>query len=214
MIKAYVFDFDGTMADSMPVWSKAMMSVVEKSGVAYPENIIEILTPLGDNNASVYLREKLGVKFSCDEIKSMIAEYTTPIYHTKVQPKEGFLEYLKLLKANGKKTAVLTASTHRRIDECIRRWGVYDLFDCVKTCEDYGIPKSNPEIYALLSKDLGCKTEEIAFFDDNLEVNKTVKQAGLLAVGVYDDSAKSFVAQIKEVADYYIESFSDAKVDL
>ncbi len=209
MIDTYVFDFDGTVADSMPTWSKAMMNVIIKSGVVYPDNIIEILTPLGDGKSAIYLREKLGVKFSEGEIKDLIAEYATPLYLNEVQPKDGVIDYLKKLKSEGKKVGLLTASTHKRIDGCIKRWGAWDLFDAVKTCEDYLKPKSDPTIYKDLLRDMGSTAENTAFFDDNLEVVRTVKLAGLTAVGVFDESGKKHVAELQGAADVYIESFEN-----
>ena len=209
MIKNYVFDFDGTAADSMPTWSKAILKVLEASGATYPDNVIEILTPLGDAKSAVYMRENLGVKFSEDEIKNLIAKFTTPLYHTEAQPKKGFVEYIKLLKSSGKKVAILTASTHERIDGCIKRWGIWDLFDKVLTCEDYDKPKSDPTIYSDLLADLGGNLGETAFFDDNLEVIKTVKKAGLTSVGVFDESGNKFREELQKTADKYIESFEN-----
>lgn len=209
MIKNYVFDFDGTAADSMPIWSSAMIKVLDQVGAKYPENIIEILVPLGDGKSATYMREKLGVTRAEEEIRDLIAKYTTPLYHKEVQPKAGFVDYVKLLKSSGKKVALLTASTHARIDECIRRWGIWDLFDRVLTCEDFGKPKSDITIYDDLLKVLGGEKSEIAFFDDNLSVLQTVKKAGLTAVGVFDDSGKRFVDEIKRTADKYVENFEN-----
>lgn len=209
MIKNYVFDFDGTAADSMPTWSSAIIKVLDQIGVKYPENIIDILVPLGDKKSAVYMIENLGAKVTEQEILDLIANYTTPLYHEKVQPKAGFIDFVKLLKSSGKKVALLTASTHARIDECIRRWGVWDLFDNVLTCEDFGKPKSDITIYDDLIRVLGGKKSETAFFDDNLDVIKTVKKAGLVSVGVFDDSDKKFLDEIKKTADKYIESFEN-----
>ena len=51
-----------------------ILKVLDISGVTYPDNVIEILTPLGDAKSAVYMRENLGVKFSEDEIKNLIAK--------------------------------------------------------------------------------------------------------------------------------------------
>ena len=44
----YIFDFDGTLVDSMPTWGGKMLHVLDKNGVPYPEDIVRTLTPLGD----------------------------------------------------------------------------------------------------------------------------------------------------------------------
>ncbi len=46
-MKNFIFDFDGTLVDSMKQWAGKMLYVLEKNGVSYPEDIIKIITPLG-----------------------------------------------------------------------------------------------------------------------------------------------------------------------
>lgn len=212
MIDTYIFDFDGTLADSMPTWSEGMMQAIRRSGIAYPDNIIEILTPLGDVGGTKYLEKMPGMKYTAEELRQMVVEYTTPLYLNEVQPKEGVVEYLRFLKANSKKIAVLTASAHSRIDGCLKRWGVFDEFDLVRTCDDYGLTKANPLIYDEICKELGVEKENVAFFDDNLEVIRTVKKAGLFAVGVHDLSGKGFIDRLKAEAHLYVDKMGDAGI--
>ena len=49
----YLFDFDGTLVDSMPSWISKMMHILHRAGVSYPENVIEIVTPLGGDSGTV-----------------------------------------------------------------------------------------------------------------------------------------------------------------
>ena len=48
----YLFDFDGTLVDSMPVFAAAMVRVIREEGVPYPEDIVKIVTPLGINGGA------------------------------------------------------------------------------------------------------------------------------------------------------------------
>lgn len=212
MIEGYVFDFDGTLADSMPTWSQGMMNVIQKSGVAYPDNIIEILTPLGDKKGTEYLKNVLKIPFSLENMRKMLVDYTTPLYLEKVMAKDGVIEYVKNLKKQNKKIAVLTASAHSRIDGCLKRWGIYDDFDLVRTCDDYEKSKADKTIYDDICRELGLDKDKTAFFDDNLEVVRTVKSAGLFAVGVYDYSGRAFTDKMKESSDLFVQNIGDAGI--
>ena len=47
MSNIYVFDLDGTLVDSMPYFTKGMLSIADGAGIEYDETLIKILTPLG-----------------------------------------------------------------------------------------------------------------------------------------------------------------------
>ena len=54
-----------------------------------------------------------------------------------------------------------------------------------------------------------CLIRNILFLDDNYNADKTAKTAGMQVCGVYDDSSKEYVDEIKEIADYYIYDFEE-----
>ena len=60
----------------------------------------------------------------------------------------------------------------------------------------------------MAAKKLNRSVEEVLFLDDNLNADLTAKAAGMQVCGVYDDSSKDYVAQMKAATDYYIYDFS------
>lgn len=204
---AYIFDFDGTLVNSMPYWSQKMINILEKEGVDYPEDIIKIITPLGDLGTAKYFKEELKVNLSIEEMIAMMDEFALPKYRDIIELKAGVLDYLKMLKANNCSLNVLTASPHKMLDPCLKRNGIYNLFDNIWSCEDFKMTKSEPEIYKQAVRKIGTTEKDTVFFDDNIGAVKTAAQAGLYTVGVYDKSGEDFMAELKEVADLYIESF-------
>ena len=205
--RTYIFDFDGTLVNSMPYWSQKMINILEKEGVDYPEDIIKIITPLGDLGTAKYFKEELKVNLSIEEMIALMDEFALPKYRDIIELKAGVLDYLKMLKANNCSLNVLTASPHKMLDPCLKRNGIYNLFDNIWSCEDFKMTKSEPEIYKQAVRKIGTTEKDTAFFDDNIGAVKTAAQAGLYTVGVYDKSGEDFMAELKEVADLYIESF-------
>ncbi len=204
----YLFDFDGTLVDSMPTISSVMLRVLEESGVAYPDDVIKIITPLGYKNTATYFREQLGIRESDEEITNKINGYAIDAYAKEIQAKNNVLLVLLQLKERGASLNVLTASPHTMLDPCLKRLGMYDLFDNVWSCEDFGRTKADPQIYKMAAQRLGVGVEEVIFLDDNLGSATTAKSAGMTVYGVYDPSSKEFSQQMKAVADKYIEDFS------
>lgn len=208
MKKYCVFDMDGTLVDSMDEWANKMLDILKEDGIDYPENIISIITPLG-YRSSAELFKKMGVKGSFDEIVDRMCNYAVDAYANRIIPKKGVPEYLKKLRSQGHLLAVLTASPHYTVDVCLKRNGIYDLFEKVFTVDDFGLVKAQPEIYFETAKALGTDISQITFFDDNLTALKTAKLAGLETIGVYDKASDSDTEEIKATVDRYITSFEE-----
>ena len=208
MKKYCVFDLDGTLVDSMDEWANKMLDILKEDGIDYPENIISIITPLGYLE-SAKLYSKMGVKGNLDEIVDRMCSYAVDAYANRIVTKPYVTEYLHKLKAEGHILAVLTASPHYTVDVCLKRNGIYDLFEKVFTVDDFGLVKAQPEIYFETAKALGTDVSQITFFDDNLTALLTAKKAGLECVGVYDKASDNDTEKIKETADRYIRSFEE-----
>ena len=130
-------------------------------------------------------------------------------YAEHIPAKNNVIDVLKKLKADGASLNVLTASPHITLDVCLKRLGMFDLFDNVWSCDDFNTTKADPQIYRMAAEKMGCTVEAVLFLDDNYNADKTAKQAGMKVCGVYDDSSKDYVAQIKTATDYYIYDFQE-----
>ncbi len=127
--------------------------------------------------------------------------FALPKYRDVIVLKPGVDEYLRMLKKKGCSLNVLTANPHKMVDPCLKRNGIYDLFDNVWSCDDFGMTKSNPQIYVEAVERIGCSIENAVFFDDNENALKTAAQAGLFTVGVFDESSKDYAEQIKQISN-------------
>lgn len=201
--KAYIFDFDGTLVDSMPTYVASMLRILDENNIKYTEDIVKIITPLGVVGTAEYFI-KLGLTLSFEEIITLMKKYLFEAYLYNIPAKENVIETLEKLKANGADLNVLTASPHITLDACLKRLGIYDLFSNVWSCDDFSTTKADPEIYKMAAEKIGFAPSEILFLDDNYNADKTAKIAGMAVCGVYDDSSKDYIEEIKGITDYYI----------
>ena len=209
MKKAYLFDFDGTLVDSMPTFVSAMLRILDENRIAYDNGIIKIITPLGLSGTAEYYINQLGVKMSKEQLMSVMKEYMLDAYFHTIPTKKNVPEVLKALKAQGASLNVLTASPHITLDACLKRLGMWELFDNVWSCDDFNTTKADPQIYVLAAKKLNRSVKEVLFLDDNLNADLTAKAAGMQVCGVYDESSKDYVEQMKAANDYYIYDFEE-----
>lgn len=205
---AYLFDFDGTLVDSMPNFVSVMLRILDERGMSYDKEIIKIITPLGCVGTARYYRE-LGLDEPEETIIARMHRYAIPAYRDTIPAKEGVADTLHALKAAGCSLHVLTASPHPMLDPCLKRLGLWELFDNVWSCEDFETTKSDPEIYRRAAAKIGLPVEQILFLDDNYNADRTAKEAGMAVCGVFDPTSAEYEAEIRSVSDHYIRQFSE-----
>ena len=203
----YIFDFDGTLVDSMPTWSGVHVNALKSAGIPVPDDFVQTITPLGNYRASQYTIS-LGLDVSLESYLDFVSKTLYEAYTTRIELRSGVKEKLSELKAAGHSLNVLTASPHHYLDPCLRRHGIYDLFDKVWTIEDFGYTKAQTIIYTEAARRLDASIDRCVFVDDNATAVETAKKACIYTVGIFDETSKDFAPQLKAASDLYIEDFS------
>lgn len=206
--KNYIFDFDGTLVDSMPTYAAVMLRILDENGIEYGDDIIKIITPLGFKGTAKYFIG-MGIKGTVSELIDKMNEYALFEYVNNIPAKDNVIETLRELKSRGASLNVLTASPHLTLDPCLKRLGIYELFENVWSCDDFNTTKADPAIYKAAAEKLGVPVSEVLFLDDNYNADKTAKEAGMRVCGVYDASSEEYTEEIKSISDYYVNNMSE-----
>lgn len=205
----YLFDFDGTLVDSMPTYAAVMLKILDDNGIRYDNDIVKLITPLGYKGTAEYYRKEYSLDMETEEIIALMEKYALDEYKYNICAKRNVISTLKELRAGGADLNVLTASPHATLDPCLKRLGIYDVFSNIWSCSDFDTTKSDPMIYKAAAEKLGRPVYDILFADDNYVAVKTAKQAGMKTCGVYDKSSENYTYDIKRTADSYIYDFSE-----
>ena len=208
MKETYLFDFDGTLVDSMPTFVSVMIRILDEHGIKYSDDIVKIITPLGYLGTAEYFRS-LGLKKPTEEIVALMNSYARAEYENTVGAKRGVIDTLRKLRDGGASLNILTASPHIMLDPCLKRLGIFELFDNVWSSDDFGTTKADPKIYKMAADRLGCRVENVIFVDDNVGAVKTAKLAGMVAYGIFDESSAELVEEMTAISDRYLYALSD-----
>lgn len=208
-MKTYLFDFDGTLVDSMPAYVGIMKRLLDENNISYGEDLIKTITPLGFMGTAEYFRDVMGLSIPMEKLIKIIGAWAIDEYANNVPAKRNVAEVLKKLKEKGASLNVLTASPHITLDPCLKRLGIYALFDNIWSCDDFKTTKTDPQIYRMAAERIGESVENILFLDDNYNADKTAKGAGMKVCGVYDESSKEYEEEMRNICDYYIYDFSE-----
>ena len=207
-MKTYLFDFDGTLVDSMPTYAQVMRRILNEYGAVYTDDIFKIITPLGYGGTAEYFIE-MGINETKEALVEKMQRYATEEYSYRIPEKEGVTQSLRELKKSGASLNVLTASPHTALDPCLKRLGVWELFDNVWSCEDFGTTKADTKIYEMAAEKMGLSVSEVIFVDDNVNAVKTAKAAGMISYGIYDDSSSEYIDEMREISDRYVMKFEE-----
>ncbi len=192
----------------MPTYVSSMLRILDENNISYEDDIVKTITPLGLMGTAKYFIG-LGLDMKLEDIVRLMGEYMLEAYHYYIPAKENVVDTLLKLKENGADLNVLTASPHITLDACLKRLGIFDIFNNVWSCDDFGTTKADPEIYKMAAEKMGCDVDEVWFLDDNLNADLTAKAAGMMVCGVYDDSSKEYVDEMKSACHRYIHDFSE-----
>ena len=205
----YLFDFDGTLVDSMPTYISVMRRILEENGGTFLDEMVKRITPLGYVGTARYYAEELGIQKSEEELIADMHRYAVAEYRHRVPAKTGVVEALQVLKQRGDDLNILTASPHAALDPCLERLGIYGLFTNVWSCEDFGTTKADPAIYRMAAQRLGASVEQVIFVDDNYNADATAKEAGMTVYGIYDESSREYEDRIRSITDRYLRCFEE-----
>ncbi len=203
---AAIFDLDGTLIDSNSVWEKIDRILLQKRGINCTDEFVHRLTAMTYEDAAEEMH-KLGVKESTEELIKEFNALAVSEYRYNIFLKEGVRDYLDYLKRRGIKLAVATASPDSLYEPVLRNNHVYSFFDVFCTTGRVGKSKDFPDIYLHAASELGAAPSECVVFEDVLKGIISAKNAGMKAVGVYDEYSEEDIVTIRNAADKFIFNF-------
>lgn len=212
-IKAAIFDLDGTVFDSMWVWTDIDRRFLGDRGFEVPPDYLKAIAPIGARKAAEYTIERFGLNEKVEDVMNEWFDMAMEAYKSQVVCKTYVKEYLKKLKNDGIRLGVATSSDRRLIIPALERNGIIDLFETIVTVDQVERGKGFPDIYEKAAGDMGCANEECVVFEDILAGIKGAKDGGFVAIGVYEDHSSYEHPEMKKLADKFIMDFSEMLED-
>ncbi len=212
-MKAGIFDLDGTLIDSMWLWESLAENYLLSIGIEPPKDLSESLKELTLKEASFYIKERFELKSTPYEINKDMEKLVVDYYSNHVKLKPYVLEILKAFKSKNIKMAIATATDSHLVSMALNRHGIKDYFDFIQTAENVGLSKSKPDFFRVAVNRLELEPQEIWVFEDAFHCILSAKKCDLNVVAVRDESALSDLKKIKEIADIYIDDFSQLEVE-
>jgi beta-phosphoglucomutase family hydrolase len=162
--KAYLFDCDGTIVDSMPLHYVAWKKVLSEWGCEFGEELFYSWGGMPVAEIIAALNVRSGLAMPVDEVmRRKEAMYYEILPQLKAVPE--VLEHIQM--SHGKiPFAVVSGSTRDSVTRSLKTLGILDKFDTLVCAGDYTKSKPDPEPFLIAAERLGVKPEDCLVFED------------------------------------------------
>lgn len=211
-IEAVIFDMDGTLVDSMWVWTKIDGIFLEKYHLTEPEGFHENMEGKSYSETAQYVLDLFPeLTFTLEELMDEWHEMAYEMYCTKVPLKKGAYGFLKQMHQEGVKLGIATSNKRELAIAALEANGVLEWFDSIWTSCEAGKGKPAPDVYLRVAEELKVKPECCLVFEDVPMGILAGKNAGMKVCAVEDDFSKPQKEKKRALADYYIQDFDNIK---
>lgn len=227
--KAVIFDLDGTVVDSLGVWSDVDMRLAEALGAADIDRtavcrLREASLAKFRNDPSPYTRfcgefgKFVGSNLTAEEIHVMRYKISRQVLKTDVKLRDGVADVIRAIKSAGVGLCVATTTKKANVDiycdvnEAIRReLRLRDYFEFFITIEDVENIKPDPQCYLLALDRLGIGEKEALVIEDSIAGVAAAKAAGIDVAVVRESHSQQDRLKLQQEAAYYFEDFATLK---
>lgn len=213
MIKGVIFDLDGTLIDSMKIWTKIDRKLLRENGVEnIPPDISDRVRKMTIEESAQYFIDEFGFECTSEYIIKRIEELVRIEYEENIPLKSYAAEFLDYLDEKKIPYGVATATYKGLAEAVLKRCGIWEQMRFLLTEVEYPLGKNFPDIFLGGAERLGLEPEEVLVVEDSLHCIETVAKAGFITAGVYDEVSWNEQSLIADTADYYVRSLKELEI--
>ena len=212
MIKGAIFDVDGTILDSMPMWDNIGRIYLNDKGIKAETDLSRTMFSMTMEEGAVYLKKRYRLHLTPDEISAEIKNMTQAFYQYEVPLKANVFDFLSSLNRRGITITAATLSERNIVEAAFSRLNISRLFSGIFTAAEVGAGKDRPDIFYAAQSHMGTDISQTWVFEDGLYAMKTAKAAGFRVCGVFDRSSIADREKIQAACDVYLPSYAKVYV--
>ena len=180
--QAYLFDCDGTIADSMPLHYVAWKRALGEWGCEFPEETFYAWGGRLVTDIIGSLNEEQGLQMPVEQVAARKEEYYYELL-PQLQPVPEVVEHIEA--QHGRiPFAVVSGSSRESVTESLRTLRLLDHFRTLVCAGDYRNGKPHPEAFLMAADRLGVAPEACLVFEDTEMGIKAATAAGMASVKV------------------------------
>ncbi|HYW26038.1 MAG TPA: HAD family phosphatase [Terriglobales bacterium] len=182
-IDAVVFDLDGVLIDSEPVWEEVRRALVAEHGGRWQPDSQQRLMGMSTAEWARYLSQELGVGLPPTTVAELVIAGMARRYQERLPFMDGAVEAVHRM-ASRWPLALASSSPRRLIDATLDRADLARFFAVSVSTEEVGRGKPAPDVYLEVARRLAMDPRSCAAVEDSSNGLRSAARAGLLVVAV------------------------------
>ena len=207
--KAFLFDLDGTLVDSMWMWGAIDVEYLGKFGLTCPPDLQKAIEGMSFSETAAYFKKRFALEASLEEIKADLVSMSIEKYRSQVPPKPGTEAFLSWAAKQNIKMAVCTSNGREMVDAVLSSLNLARYFDCIITGCEVAAGKPSPDIYLEAARRMKVSPEECAVFEDVPAGILAGKRAGMEVFAVEDEYSLGMEEEKRALSDFYIRDYRE-----
>ena len=183
MPEAVVFDLDGVLVDSEPIWEDVRRTLVAERGGRWRPDSQRRLMGMSTAEWARYLSVELEVGMTPDEVARAVVDRMAARYRDSLPLLPGAVDAVVRLAARWR-LGVASSSPPRLVDLVLDRAGVRRLFEVTVSTEEVARGKPAPDVYVTVTARLGLEPRRCVAIEDSSNGLRSARAAGLRVIAV------------------------------
>ena len=208
-MRGAIFDVDGTLLCSMNAWYNAVANFFRVRNIDYDKSQMESFKDMPLEESLPIIKRDYNLDMSMHDILKELMELVRIEYEQNIPAKAGAYEYFKKLHNDGVKIAIATSGYKELCEGAFRRLGMWEYIDACAFSTEVMKNKSHPDVYLLAAERIGVDPHDCTVFEDITIGIGGAKKGGFDTVAVADESNTAEQDELKQVADRFINDFTE-----
>ncbi len=178
-----MFDVDGVLIDSEPVWERVRRKFVADRGGRWPDDAQDRMMGMSTAEWSAYMSEDFGLRIAPREVAQLVIAAMTAEYQAHLPLLPGAVGAVRALSARWR-LAVASSAPKSLIEAVLDASGLRPAFAAAVSSEEVARGKPAPDVYLEAAARLGVPPTECAAIEDSANGLRSAAAAGLAVIAV------------------------------
>ena len=185
MLRAVIFDMDGLLVDSEPLWVRAEIEVFGEVGVALGETDCAATKGLRVDDVVAYWHARHPwTTPAVPEVEARLVARVASLIAAEAEALPGVGSAIQVARADGRVLGLASSSPQIIIRAALTRLGLTDTFEIVQSAETEALGKPHPGVFLRAAARLGVAAVECLVLEDSLAGVIAAKAARMACVAV------------------------------